>query len=160
MICRYSRNQRVKKQAEPLTRNVIYFNMTSFPSTRCKHLTDVDIEVSKRYFCIYEGGLNIAELAVSLPLATWNLLDFRLVEKNPATTVFVRSALVITTVVRLACSSPYFESYKPNTDWINSIARTISAPTITIALFPSSEQLTCRQRFEHRHCNTIHENFS
>lgn len=36
---------------------------------------------------MYEGGLNIAELAVSLPLATWNLLDFRLVETTPATTI-------------------------------------------------------------------------
>ena len=56
--------------------------------------------------------LTIADFAM-MPLTTWNLLDFRIAEKEKtAKIIFVRVALVITTaVVSFSCNSSCFESY-------------------------------------------------
>ena len=54
----------------------------------------------------------VADLAMITPLTIWNLLGFRVTEKKKtAKTIYVRSALVITSVVSLPCNSSYFESY-------------------------------------------------
>ena len=55
----------------------------------------------------------LADLAMILPLTTWNLLDFRVADKKNCYCkgVFVRVVLVITIVVSFSCNSPYFESY-------------------------------------------------
>ena len=86
----------MKKQAKNWTRNVIYISIF-----QVLHRTDVEVKVSKRSFLLYAGDLicffqlvqyfarysfvvllTIADLAMIMPSATWNLLDFRVAEKE------------------------------------------------------------------------------
>ena len=115
-----------KRRAKPWTRSVIYISIVSrFSSNRCRNRGFQTIPflyagdlilffLLEQYFAKYSWFRKqyVADLAMITPLTIWNLLGFRVTEKKKtAKTIYVRSALVITSVVSLPCNSSYFESY-------------------------------------------------
>ena len=85
-----------KKQAKKLNpERHLYFNLSSFPSNRCRSRGVQTIPFFytqviwffflqlEQYFANYSWFcLTIADLAMIMPLITWNLLDFRVAEKE------------------------------------------------------------------------------
>ena len=115
-----------KRRAKPWPRSVIYISIVSrFSSNRCRNRGFQTIPflyagdlilffLLEQYFAKYSWFRKqyVADLAMITPLTIWNLLGFRVTEKKKtAKTIYVRSALVITSVVSLPCNSSYFESY-------------------------------------------------